>query len=262
MGFEKLLFEVNDGVGYITLNRPEAANAIDLPLARELAYAAMECDEDPSVRAVLLRATPESKLFCAGGDLRSFAGAGDRTPILLKEITMYLHAAISRFARMRAPVVAAVGGAAAGAGFSLVASTDLALCSESASFTMAYTAAGLTPDGSSTFFLPRLLGRRRTLELMLLNRRLTATEALDWGIVNRVVPDADLAAEAVTMVTSLAAGPTEAYGLLKKLVLSDEDLEGQMELESRGIADAARTRDARAAIAAFLEKKKPTFEGR
>jgi len=262
MEFENVLYEVRDGVAHLTLNRPKAANAINLPLAKELAHAAMESDENDDVRAVLIKAAPESRLFCAGGDLRSFADAGDRTPLLLKELTTYLHAAISRFARMRAPVIAAVNGAAAGAGFSLAASTDLALCGESATFTMAYTAAGLTPDGSSTFFLPRMLGRRRTLELMISNRRLDAAEALDWGLVNRVVPDADLAAESEALAATLAAGPTEAYGVLKKLVLADESLESQMELEAQGIADAARTDDARGAIRAFLEKKRPEFAGR
>ena len=261
MTFENILYEVRDGVAHVTLNRPKAANAMNVGLTRDLAYAAMECDEDPSVRAVLIKASPDSKLFCAGGDLRSFGEAGARAPLLLKEITTYLHAAISRFARMRAPVIAAVNGAAAGAGFSLAVSTDLGLCGESATFTMAYTAAGLTPDGSSTFFLPRILGRRRTLELMISNRRLSAAEALDWGLMNRVVPDADLVSEAEKLATTLAAGPTEAFGTLKKLVLADESLEGQMELEARGIADAARTSDAQGAIAAFLEKRKPEFKG-
>lgn len=262
MKFENVLYEVKDGVARVTLNRPKAANAINLPLGKELAYAAMECDEDPAVRAVLIRAAPGSKMFCAGGDLGAFAEAGERTPFLLKELTTYLHAAISRFARLRAPVIAAVNGAAAGAGFSLAASTDLAICGESAHFTMAYTGAGLTPDGSSTFFLPRIIGRRRTLELMMSNRRLNAAEALDWGLVNHVVPDADLEAESEKLAAALAAGPTEAFGILKKLVLSEEGLEAQMELETRGIADAARTQDARGAIQAFVEKKRPSFEGR
>lgn len=262
MPFENVLFEVRDGVAHVTLNRPKAANAIDLPLAQELAQAAIECEEDSAVRAVLIKAAPGSKMFCAGGDLRSFAGAGNRTPALLKELTMYLHTAIARFARMRAPVVAAINGAAAGAGFSLAVSTDLGICDESASFTMAYTGAGLTPDGSSTYFLPQLLGRRRTLELMLSNRRLTATEALDWGLVNRVVPDAELATESEKLAKTLAAGPTEAFGTLKKLVLAGESLETQMELEARGISDAARTEDAKGAIQAFLEKRRPEFHGR
>lgn len=262
MSFEKLLYDVSNGVAVVSLNRPSAANALDLGLARELAYAAMECDEDPSVRAVLLRAAPGSKLFCAGGDLRSFGDAGDRAPALLKEITLYLHAAISRFARMRAPLVAEVGGAAAGAGFSIAMAADLVICGESASFTMAYTAAGLTPDGSSTFFLPRLLGRRRTLELMISNRRLSAAEALDWGLVTSVVPDEDLENEAQSLVRRLATGPTGAFGGVKKLLLADQDLEGQMELESRAIADAARSEDGRGGIAAFLAKEKPSFRGR
>lgn len=262
MRFENVLYEVRGGVALVTLNRPNEANAMNLPLAQELAYVAMECDENPAVRAVLIRAAPGSKMFCAGGDLRAFADAGERTPFLLKEITLYLHAAISRFARSRVPVVAAVSGAAAGAGFSLAVSTDLAICGESAHFTMAYTGAGLTPDGSSTYFLPRIIGRRRTIELMMSNRRLSAAEALDWGLVNRVVPDAELAAEAEKLVETLARGPTEAFGLVKKLVLAEEGFEAQMELESRAIADAARTEDAKAAIAAFLSKSRATFQGR
>ena len=262
MEFENVLYEVRDAVAHVTLNRPNAANAINLPLAQELAQASIEADEDPAVRAVLIKAAPGSKMFCAGGDLRSFAGEPDRTPALLKELTMYLHVAIARFARMRAPVVAAINGAAAGAGFSLAVATDLGVCDQSASFTMAYTAAGLTPDGSSTYFLPQILGRRRTLELMMSNRRLSAQEALDWGLVNKVVPDADLAAESEKLAATLAAGPTEAFGTLKKLVLADESLETQMELEARGISDAARTEDARGAIQAFLEKKRPVFQGR
>ena len=253
MEFQNVLYAVKDGIATVTLNRPKAANAINLPLARELAYAAMEADEDQSVRAVLVRACPESKMFCAGGDLRSFADAKERTPLLLKELTTYLHAAISRFARMRAPVIGAVNGAAAGAGMSLALATDLTICGESASFTMAYTNAGLTPDGSSTFFMPRMLGRRRTLELMMLNRRLKANEALDWGLVNQVVPDDELTAASEKLAATLAEGPTEAYGLLKKLIKSDESL---------AIADAARTEDAQGAIAAFLEKRRPEFHGR
>lgn len=262
MDFENVLLEVRDGVAIVTLNRPGAGNSINLPLGKELAYAAMECDEDPSVRAILIRAAPESKLFCAGGDLRSFADAGDRTPLLLKELTMYLHAAISRFTRSRAPVLCAVNGAAAGAGFSLVASADLAICGESATFTMAYTGAGLTPDGSSTYFLPKLIGRKRTLELMMTNRRLSAAEALDWGIVNQVVPDEEVANASEKLAAKLAAGPTAAFGITKQIVLAEESFEAQMELETRGIADAARTEDAKGAIQAFLKKERPTFLGR
>jgi 2-(1,2-epoxy-1,2-dihydrophenyl)acetyl-CoA isomerase len=261
MGFETLLFDIHDGVAQITLNRPDAANALNLQMAKELMTAAMQCDEDSGVRSVLITGT--GRMFCAGGDLASFSSAGDGMPILLKEMTTYLHAAISRFARMRAPVVAGVNGTAAGAGFSLVCATDLAVAAESARFTVAYTRVGLVPDGSSTFTLPRLIGPRRTLELMLTNRMLSAQEALAWGLVNEVVPDDGLAKRALELARKLALGPTEAFGSLKRIVLSStgDNLESQMELEARAIADAARTNDAREGVQAFLAKRSPNFSG-
>jgi len=262
MKFDTLLYEVRDGVARITLNRPDAANALDLQMSKDLMYAALAADEDPAVRAVVIGAT--GKVFCAGGDLGAFKEVGDRRPALLKEMTTYLHAGLSRFARMRAPVIASVGGSAGGAGFSMVCAADLAICSESAKFSMAYTAVGLTPDGSSTYHLPRIIGTRRTLELMLTNRRLDAKTALEWGIVNAVVPDAELAARTDALAGQLAAGATAAFAETKRLVLGsfDHAYEAQMELESRGISDAGRTADADEGIAAFFEKRAPKFSGR
>jgi 2-(1,2-epoxy-1,2-dihydrophenyl)acetyl-CoA isomerase len=262
MSFETLLYEVRDGVAHVTLNREKQANAIDLQMSKDLMYAALQADEDPEVRAVVIGA--QGKMFCAGGDLGSFSEAGDSMPGLIKEMTTYLHAGISRFARMSAPVIASVGGTAAGAGFSLACSTDLAICSESAKFTMAYTRVGLTPDGSSTYYLPRLIGTRRTLELMLTNRVLSAAEALDWGLVNQVVPDAELADATEKLAKQLAAGATSAFGATKKLVLQSagETLETQMELETRGISDAARTEDSKAGLEAFFSKQPAKFPGR
>lgn len=256
-----LLCERDGGVARLTLHRPDAANAIDLALGRALMEETLRLDEDPSVRAVLL--TGAGRMFCAGGDLRAFADAGDRVPALLKELTTYLHAALSRLARMRAPVIAAVQGPAAGAGMSLACAADLVLAGDRATFTMAYTRAGLTPDGSSTWVLPRVVGVRRTLELMLTNRTLSAAEAAEWGLVSRVVPSDDLPGEAERLARSLAEGPTEAFGATKKLLLlsASQAFEAQMELEARAIADAARTADGREGIAAFLAKRAPAFRG-
>lgn len=261
MSFETLLYETRDGVAYITLNREDAANAINLEMGRDLMLAALHCDEDPGVRAVLIRA--KGKIFCAGGDLGSFSSAGEGMPRLLKELTTYLHAAISRFARMSAPVVAAVHGSAAGAGFSLACASDLLVCAESAKFTLAYTRVGLTPDGSSTYYLPRLIGTRRALELMLTNRVLSSQEALAWGLVNRVVADDQLAQESEGLARQLATGPTLAFGGVKQLLLSsaNESLETQMEHEARAIADAARSSDAREGIEAFFAKRRAKFNG-
>ena len=262
MPYDNLTLERRDGVAVLTLNRPTAANSIDIPLGRDLMHAAIECDDDPDVRAVVL--TGAGKMFCAGGDLRSFADAGAAIGSRLKELTAYLHAAISRLTRMNAPVVAAVNGMAAGAGFSLAVAADLVIASDTAGFVMAYTQAGLVPDGSSTFFLPRRIGDRRTRELMLTNRRLTAAEALEWGLVNQVVPAAELLPAATKLATSLAQGPTRSFGAVKALLNEsfEHGLEAQMELESRAIAAASTGPDGQEGIRAFLEKRAPQFSGR
>ncbi|MGK0501002.1 MAG: 2-(1,2-epoxy-1,2-dihydrophenyl)acetyl-CoA isomerase [Oceanicoccus sp.] len=259
--FETLILEKIDGVANITLNRPEAANGINLIMAKELMTAASDCSDDPLVRVVLL--TGNGKLFSAGGDLKSFAGTDDPSS-LLKEITFYLHGAISRFSRMSAPLIIAVNGTAAGAGFSLAVTGDIVLSAASAKFTMAYTAAGLSPDGSSSYFLPRLIGLRRTQELMFTNRLLTADEALEWGAINKVVPNDELAGEAQALAKQLAEGPTLAFGAVKKLLLSSftNTLESQMEDESGYIAAMTTYKDGKEGIAAFSEKRKPVFEGK
>src|SRR5271170_2287313 len=193
--YSTVLFDVRDNVAHITLNRPEAANALNAELAHDLMEVSLRCEEDPSVRAVLLNAA--GKLFCAGGDLKSFAAQPkEMLPTYFKKVTFSLHKAISRFNRMKAPVVLAIQGAAGGAGMSLACAGDIVIAAESAKFTMAYTRAGLTPDGSSTYFLPRIVGYRRAIELAITNRVLSAREAAEMGLVTRVVPDADLMSEA------------------------------------------------------------------
>ncbi len=261
MAYETILFEVADNVARITLNRPDAANSLNGAMAHDLMKAAIRCDEDPEIRAVLL--TGSGKMFCAGGDLKTFAGFGDEIGARLKELTVYLHAATARFARMDAPLVVAVNGVAAGAGLSLAVSGDLVLAARSAIFTSAYTAAGLSPDGSSTWYLPRLIGMRRTQEMMLTNRRLDAGEALEWGLITEVVDDDALMAEAGALAGRLASGATGAYGAVKKMLVESftNPLETQMEIEARAISDRAQSPDGREGIAAFLAKRTPNFTG-
>ena len=262
MQYTTILFEVQDHVARITLNRPDAANAINVDMAKDLMHASLQCDEDPAIRAVII--TGNGRMFCAGGDLKSFAAHGDNLPYHLKEVTTYLHAAVSRFTRMDAPVVTAVNGTAAGAGMSLACACDLVLAAESAKFTMAYTRAGLTPDGSSTYFLPRIVGLKRALELTLTNRLLSAQDACAWGIVTKVVPDANLQAEANTLAAQLASSATGALGAAKRLLHGGwtETLESQMENETQTIAARASSADGREGIAAFLEKRAPKFTGK
>jgi 2-(1,2-epoxy-1,2-dihydrophenyl)acetyl-CoA isomerase len=251
--------EVNNGVARLRLNRPEIANGVDVALAKDLLDKVRAIGARPDVRAVVL--SGNGRMFCGGGDLAGFAAHPD-LPAHVREITRYLHAAIASLVGLDAPVIVAVHGAAAGAGLGLVGAADLAIAGESARFVMAYTRIGLTPDGSTTWFLPRLIGERRALELALLNRALTAAEALQWGLVNRVVPDDDLLPEAEALAATLATGPTVAYGETKRLLRaswSAASLEVQMAEETEQVARAASTADAREGIAAFLEKRSPSF---
>ena len=249
--------ERQGGVLKLTLNRPEVGNAIDLPLAQALMQAAIDADEDDSVRCVVL--TGAGRMFCAGGDVGEFGAQLEALPTLLKQVTSHLHSAISRFSRMSKPLVTAINGPAAGAGFSLALLGDIALAARSASFVLAYGAIGLSPDGGATFLLPRLVGMRRAQELALLNKRLNAEEAAAIGLITRVVEDATLEAEAVTLAEQLARSATSALGKTRQLLLQSfsSTLETQMEAESRAIAELGRTPHGQAGVAAFVAKKKP-----
>jgi len=262
MPYQTLLLDRADAVATITLNRPDAYNALNLALGRDLFAAALEVDEDPGVRCVVI--TGAGKAFCGGGDVKDFAEALPRIGVLVKELTTYVHGAVSRLARSPKPVIIAVNGVAAGGGLSLALSGDLVLAAESARFTMAYSKIGATPDGSSSYFLPRLIGIRRALELYLTNRVLSAKEALEWGLVNRVVPDAELGSATRALARELAQGPTKAFGAAKLLFhqSTHESLETQMELESQAIAASGHTEDFREGVTAFAAKKTPTFRGR
>ena len=262
MAYNAMGFEVRDNVAWITFNRPDALNAINSQATHEFYDIVNRCSVDRSVRAVVLTGAGD-RAFCAGGDVAEFAAHGDKVEALLREMTGVLHLGISRLAWLRAPVIAAVNGVAAGAGLSVSACCDLAIAADHAKFTSAYTKIGLTPDGSSTFFLTRLIGRRRVMEMYMTNRVLSAQEALEWGLVNRVVPAADLMTEVTTLATELANGPTRAYDGIKKLVMmsSNDTLESQMERETRVITEVATTKDAREGISAFVAKRKPTYVG-
>ena len=255
--FETLTFAQHGPVTNIVLNRPDAANGMNDTLTRELAEAAAHCD---TAATKVVTITGAGRFFCAGGDLKSIGAASD-AGAFVKGIADDLHRALSTFARMDAVVITSVNGTAAGAGFSLAVTGDLVLAAESAKFTMAYTKAGLSPDGSASYYLPRLVGIRRTQELMLTNRTLKAAEALDWGLLTEVVPDDELPARTEALAQEMAATSRTSNSVVKRLLLGTyrTGLEEQMELESRYIAESARSTDGQEGIAAFLGKRAPTF---
>lgn len=260
--FKTLTLSKNNAIATLTLNRPDAANGLNTKMGEELMRASIEIDEDPEIRAVILQAN--GKMFCAGGDLKEFASYGEQTGRKLKALTSNLHAAISRLNRMPKPLIVSVNGMAAGAGFSIAIAGDIVIAADNAKFTMAYTAAGLSPDGSCSYFLPRLIGLRKTQELMLTNRRLSAKEALDWGLITKVVSADELEQTALQIATEMAQGPTLAYSQVKQLLLSsfDNSLETQMELEARGITAMGNSLDGQEGINAFTQKRSPEYHGK
>jgi len=262
MAYDNVLYEVSDAVATITLNRPEAYNALNLGLARDAFRATLEADEDPAVRCIVI--TGAGRAFCAGGDVKDFADNLPRVGVLIKELTTYLHGTVSRLARTPKPVIMAVNGVAAGGGMSFALAGDLVVASESAKFTMAYSKIAASPDGSSTYFLPRLIGIRRALELHYTNRVLTAREALEWGLITRVHTDAEFAAGVRSLSRELAEGPTAAFGRAKLLFhqSTHESLETQMELEAQGIAASGHTEDFKNGVTAFARKQPVSFIGR
>lgn len=253
--------EQQGAVAQIILSRAEVGNAISLQLCHELHAAVEACAKSSTVRAVLL--TGEGPAFCVGGDLVEFGQLGQGRPDHLSKLAPVFHAAQQMLMTMRAPVIVAVQGAAAGAGLSLAMTGDIVLAAKSAHFTVAYTAIGLSSDGGSTHLLPRLIGLRRAQELMLTNRRLSAAEALDWGMVTSVVEDAELSQQAQALTARLAAGPTDAYGVIKALLAAtyDRNFVDQTDVEGLEIARLSGGAEAEEGIAAFRAKRKPVFQG-
>lgn len=258
MSYQHFSFEVKERVAHITIKRI----AMHLPFMKELLDITLRCDENDEIGAIVF--SSDQKLFSAGGDLAYFAEQTGSIASALKELTVYLHSSISMLQTMDKPTLAAVNGAAAGAGMSFAVQCDFVIASEKASFTGAYTAAGLSPDGSSTYFLPRLIGERRAKEMLITNRKVTAEEALQWGLVNQVVAPGTELDVAMALAKQLAAGPTKSFGSVKRLIgsSSTQTLESQMAAEAQHIAKNAAGVDGQEGIAAFLEKRRAEFKGK
>jgi len=255
-----IVIDVEDAVGTITIDRRDRFNSLDVETARDLRKAGLQMARDTSVRAVILRGA--GGVFCSGADLKDIRGASPSYGDAFKEILEYIHSTISEIRRAPKPFIAAVDGIAAAGGFGLAMSCDLVLASDRAAFEWAYSKTGLTGAESSTFMLPRLIGLRRSLELLFLNPRITAARALEIGLITAVHPTADFDREVRTMARQIADGPTEALGIAKELLnqaagMDRLDLHLDRELEQLArIADGGNFAEG---IDAFFEKRPAKF---
>ena len=256
-----VLFEKKGTIAEIILSRPEQMNAMNLDLIGGLRDA-VRGSRDPSIRAVVLRGN--GRCFSAGGDIKRFHQVMQEGKPIPAEMPDLLHEAIEELRDLEKPVLASVHGPAAGAGTSLVLACDLVIASEDAVFNLAYGRIGLTPDGSSTYFLPRHVGMKKAMEIFMMMPTLKAREAKDLGLVNWVVPAAELKEKTDSVAQQLAQGPTQAFGRLKKLMQAtcDNNLHDQLALETKLICASSETADFREGITSFLEKRIPQFQGK
>lgn len=259
----RLGFDITDGLAHIRLDRPEARNALDARMAAELLEAALRCEEAEGLRAVLF--TGAGPAFTVGGDIQVFAEAPEGgLPALLHGMAGTYHRALDRFSELDVPIVSCVHGAAAGGGLGLLYCADLVLAAESARFALGFGALGLTSDGGTSWFLPRLVGPRRAAQLLLEPKVLTAHEAADWGLVTRVVPDDSVYEEAIGTARRLAAGPTRAYAGMRSLLRASpaRTLTQQLTAEVEALSRTAATADAAEGIASFIGKRSAHYQGR
>src|SRR5688500_14376577 len=242
----------------ITLARPDSLNALNAAMVDEL-RAAVESLSESGARCLLI--TGEGRGFSSGADLASGGGLPDDAGMALEK---HFNPLVEAIFALDIPVVAAVNGPAAGAGCSLALAADIVVAARSAYFLQAFVNIGLIPDAGATWLLPRLAGRARAMEMMMLGERIPAEQALEWGLISRVVDDEHLASEAVELATRLAQGPTVALGLIRKLAreAGHRPLGEALAAERVAQREAGRTEDFRGAVMAFLQKKQPRFEGR
>lgn len=266
MSAQPVLSATADAVATLTLNRPQALNALNRDLTLALRGAVFAAEADAAVRCVVIRG---GEHFMAGGDLKSFHerlqghASAAQTRAEFETFIHEVHAIIISLRRMPKPVLASVSGAAAGFGMSLMMACDLVIAAANAYFTLAYVHVGTSPDGGSTFSLPRIVGAKKAMEIALLGERFDAATAERLGLVNRVVPAAQLETETAKLAARLAAGPTAAYGRTKALLNRSlgNPLEAQLQFEAECFSQSAAEPDFAEGVRAFVEKRKPRFRG-
>ena len=256
---------ISDGIATLTMNRPEARNALSMDMRTQLCESLHDIERDKSVRCVVL--TGAGDHFMAGGDVK---GMGESIKKSSEEISKEfmlrihdLHPIMFAMRRMRKPIIASCRGAAAGAGVSMALACDLVIASEDAFFTLAYCKIGTSPDGSSSFHLPRAVGIKKAMEIALLGDRFDAQTAKDIGMINFVVNNDALASETHKLASRLASGPTHVYGNTKALFYRslESEFESQLQAEAEYFSDCASRADFKEGVTAFIEKREPNFTG-
>ena len=262
--YETIIYEKSEGIATITLNRPDVLNAVNEKMGLELLDALRTAERDDEVRCVII--TGKGRAFCAGEDIQALRGEYERgeDPKLGERLLYKYNPIIMRIRRMQKPVIAAVNGAAAGAGAGIAYSCDIRVAADSAKFLQAFIRVGLAPDSGTSYFLPRLAGFAKALELSLTGDELTSQDAERFGLVSKVVPAEQLMATARKLALRLAAGPTKAIGLTKRALDKSisSDLETVLQYESYLQEIAGTTSDHIEAVKAFFEKRRPTFKGK
>lgn len=257
-----VIVDVTEGVAELRLNRPSALNAFDIPLADAFAKAVANIVADDRVRAILI--TAEGKGFVAGGDVSAMGASPERGHEVVNQLLGILNPAVLALRRSDAPVIAAVRSVAAGAGLSLLASADLVVLDQNAKLVMGYDQVGGIPDCGGSWFLTHRLGRGRVMELMLLGRAISATEALNSGLATEICPEAEVEATARAMAQKIAQGPTVSFGKFRRLVdqACVSGLAEQLETERSAFVSVAQTEDFQEGVSAFLARRKPHFQGK
>ncbi len=262
MTYEHILFDEIDGVAKLTLNRPKSLNALNLDLIREMIHAVDRVRDEGTARVLLL--TGAGRAFSSGFDLASAGPVGTPEHDTGGVLDTHFNPLLERLFDLPVPFVSAINGAAAGAGCSFALAGDIVLAGKSAYFLQAFVNIGLVPDVGATWLLPRLAGRARAQAMMMLGERISADQALDWGMIYKVVEDDALQAEAETLAQRLAKGPTRSYALIRQGIREclDKTLSEALQVERRNQRIAGRTRDVAEGIGAFLEKRPAVFTGK